>query len=43
MEKNVSEIALNIQEAKKLIEQGFRYTTGEYSDGGKLFYKEEFV
>jgi hypothetical protein len=33
------EIALNIQEAKKLMEQGFKYETGEYDDGGKLFYK----
>ena len=33
------EIASNIQEAKKLLEQGFRYKTGEYIDGGKLFRK----
>ena len=35
----ICEIALNIQEAKKLKEQGFKYETGEYNDGGKLFYK----
>ena len=35
------EIATNIQEAKKLVEQGFRYETGEYDDGGKLFRKAE--
>jgi integrase len=37
--ETVCEIALNIQEAKKLMEQGFKYETGEYNDGGKLFYK----
>jgi hypothetical protein len=37
--KCICEIALNAQEAKKLFEQGFKYGTGEYSDGGKLFYK----
>ena len=37
--ETICEIALNIQEAKRLIEQGFRYETGEYHDGGKLFYK----
>ena len=36
-------IALNIQEAKKLREQGFRYETGEYNDGGKLFYKKIYL
>lgn len=41
--KTICEIALNSQESKKLIEQGFRYETGEYNDGGKLFYKEKFV
>jgi len=37
--ETVCEIALNVQEAKKLKEQGFKYETGEYHDGGKLFYK----
>ncbi|MCJ7720926.1 hypothetical protein MUO98_00755 [Candidatus Bathyarchaeota archaeon] len=37
--ETICEIALNIQEAKKLIEQGFKYETGEYHDGGKLFSK----
>ena len=35
-------VILNIPdlfEAKKLMEQGFKYETGEYHDGGKLFYK----
>ena len=27
------------ERAKKLIEQGFKYETGEYDDGGKLFSK----
>jgi len=35
----ICEIALNIQDAKKLKEQGFKYETGEYNDGGKLFFK----
>jgi len=30
---------MNIQEAKKLIEQGVQYETGEYNDDGKLFKK----
>jgi len=37
--ETVCEIALNIQEAKRLMDEGFRYETGEYSDCGKLFYK----
>ncbi len=37
--ETVCEIALNVQEAKKLIEHGFKYETGEYDDGGKLFKK----
>jgi len=35
----ICEIALNVQEAKKMIELGFKYETGEYDDGGKLFKK----
>jgi len=34
---------LNVQEAKKLLEQEFKFETGEYNDGGKLFSKEQFV
>ena len=37
--ETICEIALNIQEAKKLKEQGFTYETGEYHDDGKLFWK----
>ena len=37
--ETICEIALNVQEAKKLREQGFKYETGEYDDGGKLFWK----
>ena len=37
--ETVCEIALNVQEAKKLKEQGLKYETGEYHNGGKLFYK----
>ena len=37
--ETICSISLNIQEAKKLMEQGFKYETGEYNDGAKLFYK----
>lgn len=37
--ETICEIALNDQEAKKLKEQGFKYETGEYDDGEKLFWK----
>ena len=37
--ETICEIALNVKEAKKLIEQGFKYETGEYIDGRKLFKK----
>jgi hypothetical protein len=32
-------IARNVGEAFSLIESGFEYVTGEYSDGGKIFKK----
>jgi integrase len=32
-------VASNVQEASKLVEVGFEYVTGEYSDGGKIFRK----
>jgi hypothetical protein len=41
--KTICEIALNVNEAKKLIGQGFRYETGEYDNGGKLFAKEQYI
>lgn len=34
-------IALNPEEACRLIEVGFDYVTGEYSDGGKIFRKRK--
>jgi integrase len=34
-------IAQNVQEAAALVEVGFEYVTGEYSDGGKLFRKRK--
>ena len=34
-------IALDVGEASSLIEAGFEYVTGEYSDGGKLFRKRK--
>ena len=32
-------VAKNIDEACKLIEVGFNYVTGDYSEGGKIFRK----
>jgi hypothetical protein len=32
-------VASNVEEALKLVEVGFEYVTGEYSDGGKIFRK----
>ena len=37
--ETMGEIALNIQEAKKLMERGFKYECGQFNDGGMLFYK----
>ena len=34
-------IAHDVGEAASLIESGFGYVTGEYSDGGKLFRKRK--
>ena len=36
-----TKIAQNAEEACKLIEVGFEYVTGEYSDGGKIFRKRK--
>ena len=36
-EAYVSRVASNTKEACELIEAGFEYVTGEYSDGGKIF------
>ena len=35
------EIAETTEQAKKLIENGYEYVTGEYNDGGKLFRKRK--
>jgi len=35
------EIADTTEQAKKLIENGYEYVTGEYDDGGKLFRKRK--
>lgn len=37
--ETISEIALNIQEAKKLKDRGFQYECGSFNDGGMLFWK----
>jgi len=34
-----SRVAHNVGEAYQLIEAGFEYVTGDYSDGGKIFRK----
>ena len=36
-----SAVAENIDEARKLVEDGFEFVTGEYDDGGKLFRKRK--
>ena len=35
----IRKVATNVKEACELIEDGFNYVTGEYSDGGKIFKK----
>ncbi len=40
-EKFICKVAQNADEATELIEAGFEYVTGEYSDGGKLFRKRK--
>lgn len=37
----ITRIALNTEEACKLIDVGFDYITGEYNDGGKIFRKRK--
>jgi hypothetical protein len=37
----ITKVALNVEEACKLIDVGFEYVTGEYSDGGKIFRKRK--
>lgn len=37
----MTRIAHNAKEACKLIDVGFEYVTGEYSDGGKIFRKRK--
>jgi len=35
----VTKVAHNVSEACTLIEDGWKYYTGEYADGGKIFAK----
>jgi hypothetical protein len=37
----ITKVATSVQEACKLIETGFEYVTGEYSDGGRIFRKRK--
>lgn len=39
----VCKVARTAQEAVQLVELGFGYVTGEYSDGGKLFKKKKLL
>ena len=36
-----TKIAHNVEESCKLIDVGFEFVTGEYSDGGKIFRKRK--
>jgi hypothetical protein len=40
-ERFISKVAMNVKEATELIDLGFEYVTGEYSDGGKIFRKRK--
>jgi len=40
-DKFVSKIAHDVEEAAKLVEDGFDFVTGEYDDGGKIFRKRK--
>ena len=40
-EKFYSKVATNVGEAAELIEDGWEYVTGEYTDGGKIFRKRK--
>jgi hypothetical protein len=35
----LTSVALNVKEVYSLIEKGWKYQTGEYADGGKIFSK----
>ena len=37
----ITRVALNVEEACRMIEVGFEYITGEYTDGGKIFRKRK--
>jgi hypothetical protein len=37
----ITKIAHNVEESCKLIDVGFEFVTGEYSDGGKIFRKRK--
>jgi hypothetical protein len=34
-------VAKDVEEAVKLVEVGFEYVTGDYTDGGKIFRKRK--
>jgi hypothetical protein len=38
-EAYISRVALDTKQACELVDAGFEYVTGEYSDGGKIFRK----
>jgi hypothetical protein len=37
----IIKVALNVEQACKLVDVGFEYVTGEYDDGGKIFIKRK--
>jgi len=39
--KWTARVASDVKEATALIEAGFEYVTGDYSDGGKIFRKRK--
>lgn len=39
----VSKVAKDAKEACSLVEAGFEYVTGEYTDGGKIFKKPKYA
>jgi hypothetical protein len=39
----ICKVAKTAQEAVQLVELGFEYVTGEYTDGGKLFKKKKLL
>ncbi len=39
----ISKVAKNVKEVCALVDAGFEYVTGEYTDGGKIFRKPKYA